>query len=328
MDSVDSALRAGKGRRAGKARRVAVLGGTGFVGRPVCRALANLGYEVVVIARRAPEAEPTARVRVLDLAYAEVEEIAEVFRQEDIGVVVNAAGGMWGLTDEQMVAANLTLVQKVIEAAATLPGPPRLVQLGSIHEYGLVPIGVSMDEDMPAKPVNAYAELKLRCTEAVTEATRQGLVDGVSLRIGNVTGAGQPRVSLLGVVVEQLWDAHRENRPAVLKTGPLGSMRDFVNLSDVVRAIGTVVTVPDLPARVFNIGTGTATSARDMVRLLIEVSGVPTELIEAESSAPAESTWQQMRIDRVRQLLGWSPIGDLSDGMKELWEHHAENARG
>jgi dTDP-6-deoxy-L-talose 4-dehydrogenase [NAD(P)+] len=322
MDSVDSELKVGNGRR------VAVLGGTGFVGRPVCRALDNLGYEVVVIARRAPKPDDRYRVRALDLAYAEVDDVARVFREENVGVVVNAAGGMWGLTDEQMVAANLTLVQRVIEAAATLPEPPRLVQLGSVHEYGLVPIGVSMDEDTPAQPVNAYAGLKLRCTEAVIEAAGRGIVDGVSLRIGNVTGAGQPRVSLLGVVVEQLWQAHQEGRPAVLETGPLGSMRDFVNLSDVVRAITTVVALPELPARVFNIGTGKATSARDMVRLLIEVSGVPTELVEAPPTAPTESTWQQMRIDRARQLLGWSPVGDLSDGMKELWEHHAENARG
>jgi dTDP-6-deoxy-L-talose 4-dehydrogenase [NAD(P)+] len=321
MGSVDSELRVGQGQR------VAVLGGTGFVGRPVCRALASVGYEVVVIARRAPEADHTSRVRALDLAYAEADEVAEVFRQEDISVIVNAAGGMWGLTDEQMVAANLTLVQKVIEAAAITSRRPRLVQVGSVHEYGLVPIGASMDEDLPASPVNAYAELKLRCTEAVIEASRQGIIDGVSLRIGNVTGAGQPRVSLLGVVVGQLWEAHRESRPAVLNTGPLGSMRDFINLSDAVNAIVATATIPELPGRLFNIGTGKATSARDMVRMLIEVSGVPTELIEAESSAPAESSWQQMRVDRARKLLGWSPGGDLSDGIKELWECHAESAR-
>ncbi|MGC9666978.1 NAD-dependent epimerase/dehydratase family protein [Planosporangium sp. 12N6] len=320
MDSVDAVP-------AGRRPRVAVLGGTGFVGRPLCRALDRLGYEVVVVARRAPAHHDGHRVRVLDLAYADVADVADVFRAEDVRVVVNAAGGMWGLTDEQMVAANLTLVEKVIEAAGTLSRRPRLVQLGSVHEYGLVPIGTSMDEDTPPKPVNAYAELKLRCTEAVVDATGHGVVDGVSLRIGNVVGAGQPRVSLLGVVVEQLWQAHREGRPAVLETGPLGSLRDFVNLSDVVQAITTVVSVPELPARIFNIGTGQATSARDMVRLLIEISGVPTELIEAESAA-AEPTWQQMRIDRARELLGWSPAGDLRDGVKELWEHQAENARG
>jgi nucleoside-diphosphate-sugar epimerase len=323
MDSLNPALMSDP-----RDGRVAVLGGTGFVGRPVCRALASFGYEVVVIARRPSAVEYATRVTALDLSSAEVDEIATVFKEENIGVVVNAAGGMWGLTDEQMVAANLTLVQRVIEAASSVPHRPRLVQLGSVHEYGLVPIGTSMDEDMPAKPVGAYAELKLRCTEAVTEATRQGRIDGVTLRVGNVTGAGQPRVSLLGVVAEQLWQAHREGRPAVLKLGPLGSQRDFLNLSDAVTAIVTAVTIPELPGHVFNIGTGKATSARDMVKLLIEVSGVPTELIEAEPAGPAESTWQQMRIDKARRLLGWSPTGDLSDGMKELWEYHAENARG
>jgi nucleoside-diphosphate-sugar epimerase len=308
-------------------QRVAVLGGTGFVGRPLCHALANLGYEVMVVVRRPSVVESATRVATLDLSVAQVGEIAEVLRQEDIDVVVNAAGGMWGLTDQQMVAANLTLVQKVIGAAAALPRRPRLVQLGSVHEYGLVPIGTSMDEDTPAKPVNAYAELKLACTEAVVEATRQGRIEGVSLRIGNVTGAGQPRVSLLGIVAEQLWQAFQEGRPAVLRLGPLGSQRDFLNLSDAVTAIVAAVTIPELPGQLFNIGTNQATSARDMVRLLIEVSGVTTDLIEAEHSGPPESMWQQMRIDKARQLLGWSPSGDLSDGIKDLWEHHAANAQ-
>jgi dTDP-6-deoxy-L-talose 4-dehydrogenase [NAD(P)+] len=323
MDSLDTASPS-----AGYGRRVAVLGGTGFVGRPVCRALAGLGYEVVAVARRAVPVAHTVAVRPLDLAAAGAGELAAILREERVGAVVNAAGGMWGLTDEQMVAANLTLVQRMVEAAATAPTPMRVVQLGSIHEYGLVPIGESMSEETVPAPVNAYSQLKLECTEAVVEATRQGRIDGVSLRIGNVVGAGQPRVSLLGVVADQLWAAHAEGRPAALKLGPLGSLRDFLCLSDAVAAITTAVVMPDLPERIFNIGTGRATSARAMVRLLIEVSGVATELVEADAPAGPETTWQQMRIDRARRLLGWTPSGDLSDGMKELWEHQAESARG
>ncbi|HEX6501019.1 MAG TPA: NAD(P)-dependent oxidoreductase [Micromonosporaceae bacterium] len=314
------------GVQPGQVRRAAVLGGTGFVGRPVCRALADLGYQVVAIARHAPDASGPVPVRPLDLVRAGVDEVAEVLRREDVDVVVNAAGGMWGLTDDEMVAANLTLVRNAVAAASAMPHPVRFVQLGTVHEYGLVPVGTSMAEDSPARPVTTYGELKLRCTETVIDAAERGTVDGVSLRIGNVTGAGQPAVSLLGVVAGQLWQAHRESRSAVITTGPLGSMRDFVNLSDVVRAIALVAAVPELPARLFNIGTGRATAARDMVRMLIDVSGVDTELIEAESTT-AESTWQQMSVDRAGRLLGWSPVGDLSDGIKELWEYQAENVR-
>ncbi|MEU7924513.1 NAD-dependent epimerase/dehydratase family protein [Micromonospora sp. NPDC049801] len=32
---------------AGGSRRVVVLGGTGFLGRPICRALANAGHTVI-----------------------------------------------------------------------------------------------------------------------------------------------------------------------------------------------------------------------------------------------------------------------------------------
>jgi dTDP-6-deoxy-L-talose 4-dehydrogenase [NAD(P)+] len=318
-------------RRAGTAQSIAVLGGTGFVGRPVCRALAAKGHHVVVVARRRPtpdlavEHGPGGFV-AMDLATATVDEVAGMLGEHGIGTIVNAAGGMWGLTDEEMVAANLTLVQHVIEAAATAPRRIRLVQLSTVHEYGVVPVGISMAEEDEPRPIKVYGQLKLRCTEAVTEATRRGGIDGVSVRIGNVVGAGQPAQSLLGVVARQLWDAHTEGRSAVLRLGPLGSRCDFLNLSDAVDAIVAAVTAPELPGEVFNVGTGRATSARDMVRLLIGVSGVSTELIEAQVSGQAESTWQQMRIDKARRLLGWSPTGDLVDGMKELWEHHAENA--
>jgi nucleoside-diphosphate-sugar epimerase len=312
---------------AGRPKRVAVLGGTGFVGRPLCAAMAALGHEVVAFARRPAPVDGAAAVIALDLAAAEAAELAAVLTRENVSVVVNAAGGMWGLTDEQMVDANVTLTERVIDAVASVPGRPRLVQLGSIHEYGLVPIGESMDEELGPQPVNAYSRLKLQCTEAVLEASAQGRIDGVVLRIGNIIGAGQPPVSLLGVVAEQLASAYHEGRPATLTLGPLASQRDFLCLSDALSAIIRVATMPELPARLFNIGTGHANSARTMVQLLIEVTGVQTQLVEAEPTGGPELTWQQMSVDRARELLGWWPGGDLSDGMKELWEHQVESAR-
>ncbi len=262
----------------------------------------------------------------LDLAGARVDTIAEALGAARVDAIVNAAGGSWGLDEQQMVDANVTLLANVIAAAGALPKPPRLVQLGSVHEYGVVPVGTSISEDDRPRPANVYARLKLRCTEAVVEASQDGSVDGVSLRIGNITGPGQPPQSLLGVAMAQLYAAHVDSRPAVLRMASLGALRDFVNLTDAVSAVVTALTIPELPARVFNIGTGTATSARAMVSTLIEVSGVPTDLEETAAPA-AETTWQQMCVERARRLLGWSPMGDQVDGIKQMWEHHVEARR-
>ncbi|GAB3936082.1 hypothetical protein GCM10027614_12010 [Micromonospora vulcania] len=129
-----------------------------------------------------------------------------------------------------------------------------MIQLGSVHEYGLVPVDTSMSEELTPAPVMPYGEFKLRCTRAVAEASRQGRIDGVTLRVGNVIGAGQPGHSLLGVVAARLRDAQRAGERARLELAPLGSQRDFVGLSDVVAAVLLAATRPDAPGQVINIG--------------------------------------------------------------------------
>ena len=309
----------------------AVLGGTGFVGRALCHALAEQGHRVLAVARRARPVGPDIAVRELDLATAGVDQITDLLAGEDIEVVVNAAGGMWGLTEDQMVAANVTLVDKLIAALGGLRSAgsgsarsgaagPRLVQIGTVHEYGVTPIGTPISEDTVPDPVMPYGALKLRCTEAITAAVRAGRIDALTLRIGNIVGPGQPGTSLLGVVAAQLHAADRAGTPAELDLGPLGSLRDFVGLTDAVDAIIAAVTTPAAGRPVINIGRGVATTAREMVRLLIDASRVPTQLNEAPASG-AETTWQQMDITLAHDVLRWSPIHELTKEMKELWEH-------
>jgi len=202
------------------------------------------------------------------------------------------------------------------------------VQLGSVHEYGLAPLGVDLDEDTPARPVNTYAALKLRCTEAVTAAVLEGRIDGVTLRIGNVTGARQPRVSLLGVVADQLWRAQCDGRPAVLRLNPLGALRDFVISPTRSTRIVLAATIAELPGHLFNVGTGVATSAREIGAVTDRSQWVSTELVEESGSGQAETQWQQMCIDRARDRLGWRRFVNSNDGIKDLWENHVEMVNG
>ncbi|WP_412539846.1 NAD(P)-dependent oxidoreductase [Longispora sp. K20-0274] len=299
--------------------RVVVLGGTGFVGRAVSAAFTDHGHDVLVVSRRPQATSGGVRFVALDLATAEAGEIADLLVAERADVVVNAAGGMWGLTDEQMYDVNVNLVGRLIEAVAAVGHRPRLVHLGTVHEYGLVPVGELMAETMTPAPVMAYGALKLTCTEAITEAVDQGRIDGVTLRIGNVVGAGQPGHSLLGVVVQRLREAHEAQAPLKLELGPLGSQRDFLGLTDAVTAIVAAATVDRLDARVINVGRGTASSARDMVTALIDVSRVPTELVEAAPQQAVETHWQCMDVSLAHRALGWTPKIGPDEELRTLW---------
>lgn len=296
----------------------AVLGGSGFIGRNLCATLLERGHPVLVVARRPGMAPQGVRWVTTDLSTADPTEFAAVLRDADIDVVVNAAGGMWGLSDEQMVDANVTLMRQIIEAVAQVPRRPRLINIGTVHECGVVPIGVSMAEDCPTDPVMEYGWLKLQCTELVSAAVRDGRVDGLTLRVGNVIGPGQPGHSLLGVVAGKLAQARRDGVTADLTFGPLRSLRDFIGLDDVIRAVVAAAELPKVEETVINVGSGVAVSAREMVDLLIEVSAVPATLTEAPAAQP-ETSWQQMDIDRAARVLDWRPARDLGGEMRRLW---------
>ena len=177
-----------------------------------------------------------------------------------------------------------------------------------------------MAEDRVPEPVTAYGKLKLECANLVLDAVRRGEAEGLVLRVGNVVGARQPGHSLLGVVASRLLAARREGVPCELELGPLGSQRDFLALADAAEAVAHAAAVrPAVSGQVVNIGTGRAHSARELVRMLMDASGVPATLTEAEPPTPVETDWQQMGVERAASVLRWRPRRTLADAVAELW---------
>lgn len=308
-------------------RRIAVLGGTGFIGRALCESLVARGDEVLAISRNAPAVPVAGRFHRFDLTGGSAAELAALLRTERVDTVVNAAGGMWGLSDEQMVDANVGLVRLVIDAVLQV-GRLRLVHIGTVHEYGLAPIGQVQAEGDEPRPAMVYGELKLRATRMVLDAVAAGNLDAVVLRVGNVVGAGQPGHSLLGVMARKLADAEAAGQPANLTLAPLTAQRDFVGLDDTVEAVIAAIRAVNPPA-LANVGRGEGVSARRMVELLIEASGVPTVVVEDPGplGAGPETDWQCMDIALAGRSLGWVPRELPSAAVASLWKAESGQLR-
>ncbi|MDC0772606.1 NAD-dependent epimerase/dehydratase family protein [Streptomyces sp. HD] len=306
------------------ARSVVVAGGTGFVGRHVCRAFAAAGWQVTALARSRPRRRVAAGdLRLLDIGAAPTAAITELLASVGPHVVVNAAGAVWSTTEEQMVRANADLVGKLTTAMSALPWRGRLVQLGSVHEYGPVAEGHLIVETTPERPVSVYGRTKLAGARHVLDAAARGQLDALVLRIANVSGPGTPRGSLLGMVAAHL------ARPAglggtggdggELRLSPLLSTRDFVDVRDVAAA-AVAAAGSGVSGRVVNIGSGRAVQVRTLVRRLIELSGREVRL--AEDAPPPRrgdsAEWQQLDISAARTLLGWQPARDLEQSLHDL----------
>jgi len=307
--------------------RVIVLGGTGFVGRHVCAALTAAGHDVLAIASN-PLADPPARLLTLDLLGLDVADLTALLVAERAGAVVNATGAVWGVTDDEMVRVHVTLVKRMIAAIAAMPWRARLVQLGSMYEYGPVPAGVPIGESTPPRPATLYSETKLLGSQAVQDAAKAGDADGVVLRISNAIGPGVPRRSLPGQVCEQLLAAAGTGRPAVLRLAPLRDQRDFVDVGDLAQAIRAAIWA-SVGGRVINIGSGRVVSVRTLVDLLIAASGIPAEVIEVEPAHKPRSAgldWQGVDVSTARRLLGWAPRRRLEESLPAVWNAFVDSA--
>ncbi|MEU8551634.1 NAD(P)-dependent oxidoreductase [Streptomyces roseoverticillatus] len=324
-------------RRETRGPRSVVLGGTGFLGRHVCAALEAAGHDVLAVGRRPPAAgRPGVRFAAADLVAAGPDGIAALLRAERPEVVVNAAGGVWDVDEEQMVRSNVTLVQHLItalESAAerAAPGvPPRLVHFGSAHEYGPVPYGSLMDERTASEPRTGYGRTKLRGTSLVLEAVRQGRVDGMVLRVSNVVGPGAPSSSLCGATAARLKSASDSGERAAIRVDSAGTHRDFVDVRDVA---GAVTAAARSGVRgVVNLGGGAAVSIRAVVETLARISGAPADITVDSRPAGeirrASGDWQLLDISKARELLGWAPRRGLEDSLAALWHETDRHGHG
>jgi dTDP-6-deoxy-L-talose 4-dehydrogenase [NAD(P)+] len=306
--------------------QVAVLGGSGFVGAPVCTALDEAGCVVVSVARRPNPMVPSIAADLLTLSPAELTGLLHAALPDPVRprAVVNVAGAVWGVTEAQMVRTNAVLVETLCAAMAGLPGGGRLIQLGTVYEYGVVPDGSSVSEDAPTRPVSPYGVSKLRATRSVLAAADSGVTEALVLRVSNVIGRAAPPGSLLGKVASELERARGQGTSAVLNVAPRGACRDFIDSRDVADAVVRAVTAPArlVNRTVINVGTGAATPVWALVRALAEVAGVPALITESEVREHIRGAgvrWQQVDIGLAARLLGWAPRRSLDDSLATLW---------
>ncbi|AFU01005.1 NAD-dependent epimerase/dehydratase family protein [Nocardia brasiliensis] len=296
-------------------RTAVVLGGTGYLGQGIGELLAAHEFQVVPLGRTE-----------FDVLAQPIAALTELLSGAD--VVVNAAGALWQVTDEQMAAANAVLVQRLLEAVRRQARPARVVQLGSVYEYGPGHAG-PVRESTPEHPETVYGRTKL----AATEAMRHWPGSGVVLRCSTVVGARAPRAGLLGSVAHRLATPPADPAaPQVLELPTLRGTVDVLDLRDLGAAVLAAANVPAAApgVEVVNIASGAAVPIEFAVRRLIEVSGVAVQVVctGGGGSPRAASGAPPISIEKARRYLGWAPRFGLDDALRALWRYTSEARTG
>lgn len=288
-----------------------VAGSSGFVGRHVVQALKKRLPDAAVygIGRSGTRENSLDAFLPVEVRPENLWEIRRYLSSGPAGRIDAVVNCLGVLTNDPESAArdNVRTTEALIEAASGVAPGVALVHFGSAAEYAPLYPPQKTGETTPNHPTSAYGESKLAATRLVLEAGRESRIRGTVLRLSNPVGPGMPPTTLPGKVLEFLASTTED----VLDLGDLSSYRDFVDVRDAANA--AVLALLSLPATgedVFNIGSGVARRARDLVRGLLEASARPGETFRESSQGSARSgavDWQEMDVSRAREALGWNP---------------------
>jgi len=140
----------------------------------------------------------------------------------------------------------------------------------------------------------------------------------VALRFFNVYGTRQalsnPYTGVLAIFAARLLNG---NRPLVFEDGE--QQRDFVSVSDVVRACRLALERQEASGRVINVGSGSAYTIADIARRLAAVMGkrnIAPEITGKYRIGDVRHCFADISL--ARRVLGYSPRAQLDEGLTEL----------
>ncbi len=295
---------------------VLVLGANGFIGSHVSTALTSQpDVEVVGAGLGTPLPGLERGWLDLDLLAGDDTRLEAELRGLKPDAVVNCTGASVGSTSD-LVRLNVLVTARVVEALARSNLGTRLVHFGSAAEYGPGPAGRPVTESACARPVSPYGIAKLAATQIVLAAADQGR-EAVVLRVFNALGPSMPENSLPGAAQRRLAEAVATGTQRI-ELGPLGSVRDFVDVRDIAAAVVAACRVPSLDAPLVNVASGTGHTARELVDALARAVSFEGEIAETAAGSPRSSDvpWQVADVSLARKVLGWQSVHDLRSSVE------------
>jgi UDP-glucose 4-epimerase len=311
--------------------RIAVTGASGFLGSILTPHLAAAGHEVRTLTRTLPTKDQGAHPGIVWLQGDLASPRDAALLVDGVEAIVHLAWTNTPLTSNAHLptdaSANLLPTLTLLEAVRATSGCPQIVFASSGGAvYGAPSGDLPFREEHECRPQSSYGIQKLTVEQYLRMGSEHGWFTATALRIGNPYGVPLPPERLqgfIGTAVAQLVAGD-----PVRVFGNPGNVRDYVHLSDVSRAIEMALE-PRAPFDVFNIGSGTAHSVEDVLRLLEEVVGAPlavhTEWSEAADDLPS---WVVLDAGKALAVLGWAAEISLREGLARLiaWPASTEAA--
>jgi len=311
---------------------VLVVGGAGFLGSVVVDQLCQAGHDVTVadnlFTGNAWAVPAEARFVPGDISDARSLDI--VMRGGHDAVVHLAGLAQPRISVREPLRYLRTNLGGSLELLASMRdhGVGRLVFASSATVYG-DPGRRPVPESAPLAPASPYAFSAAAVEQAVLYESVASRLSAVTLRLFNVAGAcgslgewHHPETHLIPAAL-QVAAGVRDSVPVYgtdHDTVDGTAVRDFVHVGDAARACVLALDATAEPGqRIYNIGSGTGHSVREVLRVARAVSGYSIPTVDV-GRRPGDVPVLLASVERARVELGWIPQrSDLEGVVRDAW---------
>lgn len=324
---------------------VLVVGGAGYIGSHCVRQLVAAGHRPIVLDNLVygHRAAVGPDVKIYDGSLGDETLVGRILREEQIEVVMHFAAFCYvgeSVTDPlkyyfNNVVATLHLLRAMLDA-----GVKKFVFSSTCATFG-IPASLPIHEELPQAPINPYGQTKLDIEHALKALAQAHGLSFAAFRYFNAAGAAEdgsigedhdPETHLIPVAI----DVAVGKRPHLQLFGtdyptPDGTcLRDYVHVDDLSRAHIAVFDQLATPGQqlFYNLGTGTPTSNRAVIRAVEKVTGKKVKVVESPRRAgdpPALFADSK----KAQAALGWKvKFPEIESIVATAWKWHSTHPDG
>jgi UDP-glucose 4-epimerase len=193
----------------------------------------------------------------------------------------------------------------------------------AVNDFGSPPSRARIREDAPLGPKNLYGATKLSAEILLQQYASLYAIELIVLRPAAVFGRGRyVGGSWMGRIVNRIFEAALSGREVSVETKWIGT-NEFIYCKDVARAIALACQAPAGREGVYNVGTGTLHTARQVVQ---EIENLfPAACISLVENPDEETASYLVRdqpfdVSRAAADLGFRSRFSLRDGLLDYAE--------
>jgi CDP-glucose 4,6-dehydratase len=306
-------------------RSVLVTGATGLLGSWLCKALVDVGANVVALVRDEVPRSNLHRLQLLSQvtqtrgALEDYHSLARIIAEYEIETIFHlGAQTIVGTAARHPLStfeANVRGTYNLLEAARQSKLVKRVIVASTDKSYGDHG-DTPYTEDMHSNAVAPY-DVSKACADMIALSYHKFYkLPVVTTRFGNLYGGGD--LNWNRIVPGTIRAALRGERPIIRSDGLY--IRDYIYVQDAVAAYGRLAeraADDDVVGKPYNFSDEKPTTVIEIAKATLAAAGRPDLELVIENRATDEIPKQTLDARRVRELIGWQHKYTLASGLSE-----------